>query len=137
MPVTITPYLMMNGNAKEAIQFYEQTLGAEVLTIITYRDMPDSPSEDLKELIAHAKIKIEEAALMFSDTPGPSSITSGNQVTICISTNDVEKSKRFFEALTDGGRVKMPFQETSFSPGYGSVTDKFGVTFQIDTEAQG
>lgn len=135
MPVTITPYLMMNGNAKEAIQFYEQALGAEVLTIITYGDMPDSPSEDLKDLIAHAKIKIEESALMFSDAPGPSTIASGNQVTICISTNDVEKSKRFFEALTDGGRVKMPFQETSFSPGYGSVTDKFGVTFQIDTHS--
>jgi uncharacterized glyoxalase superfamily protein PhnB len=50
------------------------------------------------------------------------------------STNDKEQSKRFFEALQQDGQVSMPLQETFFSPAYGIVTDKFGVTWQIYTE---
>lgn len=124
----------MDGNAKEAIQFYEQALDAEVLTFITYGEMPDLPSNDLKGLVAHARLKIEQSEFMLSDSPSTLPVKQGNQVTICISSNQVEKSKQFFDALVQGGEVKMLFQETSFSPGYGSLTDKYGVTFLIDTE---
>ncbi|MGM0878866.1 MAG: VOC family protein [Bacillota bacterium] len=139
MTVRLTPYLNMEGNAREAIQFYEQAIGAEVLTIITYGDMPEMSNtftDDLKNLVAHAKLQVGETELMFSDDPGGSPIEKGKQVTICISTNDVEKSKRIFEALRQDGQVNMPFEETPFSPGFGDVTDKFGVTFQIFTESQ-
>jgi PhnB protein len=88
------------------------------------------------DLVAHAMLRIGESELMFLDAPGGSPISKGRQVTICISTNDVEKSKRFFEALRQDGQVNMPFGEESFSPGFGDVTDKFGVTFQIYTETQ-
>jgi PhnB protein len=139
MTVKLIPYFNMEGNAREAIQFYEQAIGAEVLTINTYGDMPEMPNtftDDLKNLVAHAKLRVGESELMFSDAPTGSSIPKGKQVTICITTNNVEKSKRFFEALRKDGQVNMPFEETPFSPGFGDVTDKFGVSFQIYTEIQ-
>ncbi|WP_257351518.1 VOC family protein [Pseudalkalibacillus decolorationis] len=135
MTIRLTPYLIMDGNAKEAIQFYEQALGAEVLTIVTYGEMPDSTPDDLKNLVAHAKLQVGGTEIMLSDTPG-SPIPKGKQVTICISSNDVEKSKQIFEALRQDGQVNMPLEETSFSPAFGDVTDKFGITFQIFTESQ-
>ncbi|MDU5950647.1 MAG: VOC family protein, partial [Paenibacillus macerans] len=61
---------------------------------------------------------------------------SGTQVTICLTTNDAELAKRMFEALAEGGQINMPLQETFFSPAYGSLTDKFGVTFQIFVEGK-
>ncbi|MBD2864043.1 VOC family protein [Paenibacillus oceani] len=137
MAVILSPYLNMEGNARDAIQFYEQALGAEVLSILTYGEMPEMPNtfnEDLKNLVAHAKLRIGESELMLSDAPSGSSIPKGKQVTICISTNDVEQSRRFFEALRQNGQVNMPFGEEVFSPGFGDVTDQFGVTFQIYTE---
>ncbi|OUS72965.1 hypothetical protein B1748_23430 [Paenibacillus sp. MY03] len=140
MTVKLTPYITLEGNAKEAIAFYEQTIGAEVLSILTYGDMPDMPdtfSENLKDLVAHAKLRVGESELMFSDSPGGSAIEAGKRVTICITTNDVEHSRRIFEALRQGGQVNMPFSEEAFSPGFGDVTDKFGVTFQIYTEIPG
>ncbi|MBW5446872.1 VOC family protein [Cohnella sp. CFH 77786] len=140
MTVQLTPYLNMEGNAREAIQFYEQAIGAEVLTIITYGDMPEMPNtftDDLKDLVAHAKLRVGASELMFSDAPTGSSIPKGKQVTICITTNNVEKSKQLFEALRQDGQVNMPFEETPFSPGFGDITDKFGVTFQIYTEILG
>ncbi|QGH35503.1 VOC family protein [Gracilibacillus salitolerans] len=139
MAVKLTPYLNLEGNAREAIQFYEQAIGAKVLTIMTYGDMPDMPNtftDDLKELVAHAKLQVGETELMFSDVPDGSPVEKGKQVTICISTNNVEKSKRIFDALQQEGTVNMPFEEQPFSPGFGDVTDKFGVTFQVNTEIQ-
>ena len=57
-------------------------------------------------------------------------------MTICLSSNDVEKSKQYFEALRQNGKVNMQFGEDHLSPGFGDVTDQFGVTFQIYTESQ-
>ena len=139
MKAKLTPYITLEGRAKEAIAFYEQTIGAEVLSIYTYGDMPNMPStftDELKSLVAHAKLKVGETELMLSDAPGGTPIADGKRVTICITTNDVEQSKRVFEALREEGKVNMPFQEESFSPGFGDVTDKFGVTFQIYTEME-
>lgn len=134
----LIPYLVMNGNAKEAIQFYEQALKAQVLGIVTFGDMPENPEYPLpaeaKERVAHATLKVGEAELMFSDTFPGQPHQSGNQVTICISTNDLEQSKQVYESLQQEGQVNMPLQETSFSPAYAIVTDKYGVTFQIYTE---
>lgn len=115
MTIRLSPYLMMNGNAKEAIQFYEKALGAKVLFNQTFGEMPENPEfpipEEAKELVSHAMLKVGETDLMFSDMfPGQTSQT-GDQVTICISTNDIEKSKQIFEYLSQDGQVKMPLQE--------------------------
>lgn len=139
MTVKLTPYLTLEGRVKEAIQFYEQAIGAEVISMVTYGDMPDIPNTfdaDLNNLVAHAKLKVGVTELMLSDAPSGSAIESGKRVTICITSNEVEQSRRFFEALRQEGQVNMPFTEESFSPGFGDVTDKFGVTFQIYTEIE-
>ncbi|MHA7966350.1 VOC family protein [Paenibacillus sp. CAU 1782] len=139
MTVKLTPYITLEGRTKEAIQFYEQAIGAEVLSMMTYGDMPEMPNtftDDLKSLVAHAKLRIGQSELMFSDAPGDSVIQAGKRVTICITTSDVGQSKEIYEALRQGGQINIPFTEESFSPGFGDVTDKFGVTFQIYTEIQ-
>lgn len=140
MTIKLTPYITLEGKVKEAIRFYEEAIGAEVLSLATYGDMPNMPetfTDELKELVAHAKLKVGDSELMLSDAFGGSTIEAGKRVTICITTNNVEQSRGIFEALQQGGTVNMPFREEPFSPGFGDVTDKFGVTFQIYTELQG
>ncbi|MFJ9501818.1 VOC family protein [Brevibacillus centrosporus] len=140
MTMRLTPYLMMDGNAKEAIEFYQKALEAQVLFLQTFGEMPANPEYPLPEAardrVGHATIKIGESELMFSDTFPGQPVQIGNQVTICLSTDSADKSKQLFEALQEGGSVVMPLQETHFSPSYGIVTDKFGVSFQIYTEGQ-
>ncbi|MDD9148543.1 MULTISPECIES: VOC family protein [unclassified Sporolactobacillus] len=138
MPLRLSPYLMMNGNTEEAIQFYEKALDAKVVFKQTFGEMPGNPNAPLpeaaKKLVSHALVKIGDSDLMFSDNfPGQSS-KPGDQITICITVDDKERSGRIFEALSEGGAVKMPLQKTFFSPAYAIVTDRFGVTFQIFTE---
>lgn len=137
MTVKLTPYITLEGRAKEAIQLYENAIGAEVLTMVTYGEMPEMPNtftDEMRHLVAHAKLKVGDMELMLSDTPNGSPLGDGNRVTICVTTNAVEHSRTIYEALRQDGHVNIPFQEESFSPGFGDVTDKFGVTFQIYTE---
>jgi PhnB protein len=135
MSLRLTPYFMMSGNAMEAIQFYEKSLDAKVLSIQTYGDMPISFPPALKEYVAHAIVKVGETNIMFSDSPGQP-IQIGDNLTICITTNDIEQSNQIFEALKQDGKVIAPLEETPFSPAFGTVKDKFGVTFTVITEIQ-
>ncbi|MCG6197437.1 VOC family protein, partial [Anoxybacillus sp. LAT_38] len=112
MTLRLIPYLVMDGNAKEAIQFYEKALDAKILFYQTFGEMPENPEfplpEEAKDRVSHAMVRVGESDLMFSDTFPGQPHQSGSQVTICISTNDKEKSKRIYEALKQGGQVNMP-----------------------------
>lgn len=55
-------------------------------------------------------------------------------MTIVVQTNDKDQAERYFEALKEGGQVNSPLEAIFFSPAYGNVTDKFGVTFRILTK---
>lgn len=140
MALRMNPYLVMDGNAKEAIQFYEKALDAQVVMVQTFGEMPANPDFPLPESagdrISHALLKVGETDLMFSDTFPGQPVQSSNQVQICIMTDQAEQAKRIYEALREGGQVVMPLQETFWSPAYGIVADKYGVNWNISTEAK-
>ncbi|GIQ63918.1 hypothetical protein PACILC2_24860 [Paenibacillus cisolokensis] len=99
MTLRLNPYLVLDGNAREAIRFYEKALDAQVIGIQTFGEMPENPEFPLpaeaKDRIAHALLKVGETDLMFSDTFPGQPLQKGNHVTICITTNDTLKSKKF------------------------------------------
>lgn len=136
----MNPYLVMDGNAKEAIQFYEKALDAQVIMVQTFGEMPANPDfplpDSARDRISHALLKVGETDLMFSDTFPGQPVQSSNQVQICIMTDQAEQAKRIYEALREDGQVVMPLQETFWSPAYGIVADKFGVNWNISTEAE-
>ena len=138
---TIYPYITLDGEGQEAIEFYEDALDAKVVKVQTFGEMPPNPDypipEDAKERILNAHLIIGDTNFMISDTfPGPKHklFDRGFQVTIAIIVNSVEKSKEVFQKLTVGGEVMMPIQETFWSPSYGQVKDQFGVQWQVSTE---
>jgi PhnB protein len=137
MILGINPYLISDGNGQEAVKFYKNALDAKVLGVQTFGEMPENPEftipAEAKDRVLHAHLKVGDTDLMISDTfPGqPHQI--GSQVTVAITINEVEKSKGVFGKLQEGGQVVMPLQETFWSPSYGTVTDKFGVTWHVST----
>ncbi|BBH24575.1 VOC family protein [Paenibacillus baekrokdamisoli] len=140
MTYQLTPLIMMNGNAKEAIQFYEESLDARILFMQTIGEGPETPESpipaNVKDLVAHSLLKVGDMEIMVSDIIPGQPHQRGNQVTICITTNEKEEAKQIYEALSQSGQVNSPLQETYFSPAYGMVTDKFGVCFHIFTNRQ-
>ena len=82
----------------------------------------------------NAHLKVGDTDLMLSDTFPGNPYQLGDQVTIAVTITDADKTKEIFEKLQDGGTVIMPVQETFWSPAYGQLKDKFGVTWQVSTE---
>lgn len=138
MILGVNPYLVLNGNGQEAVAFYENALGAKVLGLQTFGDVPESPEypipAEAKDRILHARIKIGKTELMLSDTFPGQPYQIGSELTIAIIISDVHTAKEVFANLQDGGQVDMPLQETFWSPLYGQVTDKFGISWQISTQ---
>lgn len=140
MILHLTPFIMLDGNAKEAIDFYVQALDAKVVFIQTFGESPETPESPLpanaRDRIAHSVLKVGQTELMVSDIFPGQSHPIGNQVTICITTSDKEQAVQLYESLRQDGQVSLELQETHFSPSYGMVIDKFGVIFQIFTARQ-
>ncbi|MFD4706714.1 VOC family protein [Gottfriedia sp. NPDC058432] len=148
MTLKITPCIVMSGNAKEAVHFYERELEAVVLTMQTYGEMPIPCPEALKNSVANAILKIGESDLMLFDAPiqsnpvmdkeskqnTPNYENKKVEVTINLSIDSVEKTKRIFNSLQQDGHVIAPLEAVPFSPAFGTVTDKFGVTFILITQ---
>lgn len=136
MSMQLVSFIMLDGSAKDAIEFYEQSLGAKVAFKQTVGEGPHPATEAEQDRIAHSVLKIGESELMVSDTLPGQAPRTGNQVNICIISSDAEQSRRLYDALQQDGQVDIPLGETYFSPAYGMVTDKFGVTFQVVTKLQ-
>lgn len=139
MNVKFTPFIMLDGHANEAIRFYEQALGAQVVFKQTFGEIPEegnaSPmAEELKKRIAHSVLVVGGSELFVSDSEPNQQLERGDQVNICLTVKDVSDAERIYDALRSEGKVLSPLQPLYFSPAYGMVTDQFGVTFQIFTD---
>lgn len=140
MSTNLIPFLEMNGSANEAIDLYVKALDAKVAYMLRFGDMPENPEAPLppekKDWVNYAVLKIGDSELQISDHVTGSAYEKGTQITIVVQTDDKEKAARYFEALKQGGRVNEPLQASFFSPAYGNVTDKFGITFRILAKRQ-
>lgn len=138
MALRLNPYIVLDGNTMEAIAFYEKALNAEVKGIMKFTDMPfEGMPEEAKDRVMHALLMVGDSELMFSDTFPGQPHKAGNNVTITVQTDTAEEAERVFAALAEGAlQIEMPLQKTHWSPAYGSLTDKFGIPFQINAKGQ-
>ncbi|MBU8906177.1 VOC family protein [Desertibacillus haloalkaliphilus] len=138
MIVSMYPYIILDGQGQEAVKFYEHALDAEVIGLQTFGDMPGDPEfptpPEAKDRVLNAHLKAGNAELMISDTFPGQTYQVGTHVSVAVSINNAEKAKEMFEKLQEGGQVTMPLQETFWSPAYGQVTDRYGVTWQVSTQ---
>ena len=130
----ISPYISFSGNCEEAIAFYEKAFNVKV-EIMRYKDAPpDSGYETPKgteNLVMHAQFELGGEIVMLCDTPPEYPVTSGNNIAIMAEFDNAETAKKMFEALKEGGEVGMEIQETFWSKCFGSLTDKFGINWNI------
>lgn len=131
----IQPYLFFRGRCEEAIAYYREKLGAEVLMMMRFKENPDQPGPDkmppaLNEKIMHASLRICGADVMMSDgmNTGPLDFQC---MSLALSVPNAAEADRIFNALAADGTVQMPIGKTFFSPRFGSVADKFGVSWMI------
>jgi PhnB protein len=135
----VEPYLFFDGRCEEAIEFYRSKLGAEVTMLMRFKDNPEpappgSQPQGSEDKVMHANFKIGDTAIMASDGQclGKPAF-AGFSLTLCV--RDAAEAERLFAALGDGGQVQMPLTKTFFSPRFGMVADRFGVSWMILVDA--
>ena len=134
MPV---PYLTFDGNAAEALGFYTEVLGGEEIYRQCFGDSPmkeDIP-EEFHERMMHISIRLPSGTLMASDA-GPWSPYEGSVrscgLSLPFEAKDLETARKVFQALSEGGTVKMPFENTFWAKGFGMLVDRYGVSWMIN-----
>lgn len=130
----VQPYLNFDGRCEEALEFYRKELGAEIEVIMRFQDAPpDSqcPGSDGNKVM-HSSFKIGDSSVMASDCEGQGK-PSFQGISLSLAVPSVEEAERYFNALANGGKVQMPLNKTFWSPGFGVVCDKFGVSWMINT----
>lgn len=128
----IIPYLNFNGNAAEALNFYEKALGGKVTQSQTFGAANMAQDETMKDKILHAVFEAGELKFMVSDCPPGVSVSEGNQVSLSLNFNDAETIEKTFTALAEGGQITMPMQDTFWGARFGMTKDKFGVHWMFN-----
>lgn len=134
MPVN--PYLVFNGNCREAVEYYAEAFGTEKPQIMAFGDAPPNPEftlpEEAKALVMHTNITVCGTNIMFSDSFPGTPFQAGNNFSLAIVHDNTDEMKAYFEKLKADGTVRMELQETFWSKLYGSVVDKFGIEWQFN-----
>jgi PhnB protein len=134
----VLPYLQFDGRCEEAIKFYKTTLGAKVEQLMRFKDAPDQSmiSQGSEDKVMHSCLSIGDTRVMASD--GRCRREPNFQgFSLTLMTPSVADAERLFHALEAGGAVQMPLGETFFSPRFGMVVDRFGVSWMILATPEG
>ena len=130
----INPYLSFNGNCEAAFKFYERCLGGKT-NLFTYGDSPmaeQTPAE-WRSKIMHARLEAGGQVLMGSDSP-PGYFEAPKGIHVNFGTEDPAAAERVFQALSENGRVTMPYAETFWAQGFGMLVDQFGIPWMVNCE---
>ncbi|MGC1817426.1 MAG: VOC family protein [Casimicrobiaceae bacterium] len=131
----IQPYLFFDGRCEEAIEFYRSALGAEVTMLMRNKESPEPPPPGMlpagsENKVMHASLRIGDSVVMASDghCQGKPHFEG---FSLSITVPDTATADRMFNALANGGQVRMPLAKTFFSPRFGMVADRFGVSWMV------
>ena len=134
--MSLSTYLTFDGNCREAFEFYRSVFGGEFTSLQTFADAPpDMPvPEAEKDRVMHVSLPIGSSVLMGSDSAsgfGPP-VVVGNNFSIALEGKSKAHCDEVFAALSAGGSVLMPLQETFWGAYYGLWTDKFGINWMAN-----
>ncbi len=136
--MTIQPYLFFNGRCEEALDFYGKALGAQPSMLMRFDDSPEPHPmplpPDWGRKVMHAAVRIGGTELMASDGM-QSGNASFNGFSLSLDATDAAHARQMFEALAEGGQVRMPLGKTFWSPCFGMVADRFGVGWMVGVNA--
>lgn len=133
----VQPYLFFDGRCEEALNFYREKLGAEVVMMMRFKEMPASEGYAIapgsEEKILHATFRVGDSLIMASDG------MNGGQpkyegFSLSISVPDDAEAERIFALISEGGQVQMPIGPTFWTSRFGMAADKFGLGWMVNVE---
>ncbi|MFC9389121.1 VOC family protein [Streptomyces venezuelae] len=137
MATRLNPYLTFTGEAKQALEFYQQVLGGD-LSLNTYGGFGAEAPPGFEEKIMHGMLETPSGfTLMAADNPPGMEHTPGNDFAVSLSGDDAEELRGYWSKLSDGSTVTVPLEKQMWGDVFGMCTDKFGITWMVNITEQG
>jgi len=124
----VTPFLMFEGNAEEAMNYYTSLIeGSKINSIVRY----GANESGTEGSVMQATFTLKDQEFMCIDSNVKHQFTFTPSFSIFLTCDSEEEIDRLYSSLTDGGQVMMPLGNYFFSKMFGWVSDKFGVSWQL------
>jgi PhnB protein len=132
MSSRLNPYITFAGDARQALEFYQQVFGGElsVNTFAQYGSAPDAPEADK---VMHGMLETDRGfTVMAADTPPGMEHNPGNTIAISLSGDDADELRDYWKRLSDGGTVSVPLEKQMWGDEFGMCSDQFGVSWMVN-----
>ena len=133
---SLNPYLSFKNQAREAMTFYQSVFGGEldISTFGQYEGMVQDPSEN--DLVMHSQLSTPDGfVLMGADTPSGVEYREPAGISVSVSGDDEAALQAYWNALSEGGTVVMPFETPPWGGRFGMLTDRFGIDWMLALNA--
>ncbi|HEX4038086.1 MAG TPA: VOC family protein [Acidobacteriaceae bacterium] len=128
----IQPYLNFNGQCDEAFRLYERALGGTIVGQFTFGNSPMAGHyPGWNEKIMHIAMRVGDQMLLGCDAPPPH-FSQPQGLRVCLEFEDVAEAERVYKALSEGGQIGMPLQETFWAKRFAMFADCFGTPWMIN-----
>nr|WP_086939193.1 VOC family protein [Thaumasiovibrio occultus] len=126
----LRPYLFFSGACEQALVFYTECFGGEVVSKMYFSEAPTPMEGANPDWVMHAEFKGPDFSLLMSDGMFPAS-AEGSNMALCLELTDTAIQTQWFDALAQEGVVIMPLADTFWGARFGQVRDKFGVRWML------
>ncbi|MER6711030.1 MULTISPECIES: VOC family protein [unclassified Streptomyces] len=127
----LNPYLTFDGDARQAMEFYQEVFGG-TLDLNTYGDFgqPDAPNADQ---VMHGMLETPSGfTLMGADNPPGMESPQDSRYSVSLSGDDDAELRGYWEKLSEGGSVSVPLEKQMWGDEFGMCTDRFGVPWMVN-----
>lgn len=146
MAITATTHLNFRGDARAALEFYQFVFGGHV-TAVTYgdfglpKDLPDAGKVVFGQVTADNGFRIMAYDVPSAAAPAapPGSTTRENGLTltgdrffVSVRGDTADEVGALWAKLADGADIIEKYGPSQWAPGFGMLTDRFGVTWILD-----
>lgn len=129
----INSYLTFNGNCREAMVFYKECLGGElVLQTVGESPLSEQMPDKMKENVVHSTLVNDKIILMGTDMVGEQGLVKGNAVSLMLNCVSEEEIKEFYKKLASGGKATHPLHDTYWGALFGDLIDKYGIHWLLN-----
>lgn len=131
MASRLNPYINFNGNARQAMEFYRDVFGGDLVTN-TYGEYGTENPDDANKIM-HGMLETDRGfTLMCADTPPGTAYHPGDNIAISLSGEDGDELRGYWEKLSSGGTVSVPLAKQMWGDEFGACVDRFGVSWMVN-----
>jgi PhnB protein len=139
MTIKLDPYLNFRGSTREAMAFYHQVFGGDLL-VTTFKEFGGSGNPADDDLVMHADLDGGHGIrFMASDVAShmAAGFTPGTNFSMSLQGDSEAELRPLFEQLAEGGEVTMPLGPVPWGATFGMCTDRFGIAWMVNIAAPG